>query len=281
MAVKIYKPTTPSRRQTSVLMSKDVTAKSSVKSLVFSKKRKAGRNNQGKITVRHQGGGSRLRVRVIDYKRDKFDIPAKVTAIEYDPNRNARIALLSYKDGEKRYMVAPQALQVGDTVMSSTKLIDFHVGNHMPLELIPPGMQIYNVELVPGKGGQIARSAGNGVYLMALDNGLANLKLPSGEIRLVSEKCLATIGQVSNPDFKNVRWGKAGRNRHRGIRPSVRGKAMNPVDHPHGGGEGVNPIGLKHPKTPWGKPALGVKTRKKTKRSNRFIITRRPSRKKK
>ncbi len=281
MAVKIYKPTTSSRRQTSVLLSKDVTAKSSVKSLIFSHKRRAGRNNQGKITVRHQGGGSRLKIRVIDYKRDKFDIPAKVVAIEYDPNRNARIALLSYQDGEKRYIIAPQDLKVGDTVMSSKKLIDFHIGNHLPLELIPPGMQVYNVELVPGKGGQLARGAGNGVSLMALDNGLANLKLPSGEIRLVSEKCLATIGQVSNSDFKNVRWGKAGRMRHRGIRPSVRGKAMNPVDHPHGGGEGVNPIGLKHPKTPWGKPALGVKTRKRTKWSNRFILARRPSRKKK
>jgi large subunit ribosomal protein L2 len=281
MAVKIYKPTTPGRRQTSVLMSKDVTAKSSVKRLMLSKKRRAGRNNQGKITVRHQGGGSRLRVRLIDYRRDKFDIPAKVAAIEYDPNRNSRIALLNYKDGEKRYIIAPIDLKVGDTVMSSKKLIDFQVGNHLPLELIPPGIQVYNVELVPGKGGQIARGAGTGVYLMAIDNGRANLKLPSGEIRLVSEKCLATIGQVSNPDFKNIRWGKAGRMRHRGIRPSVRGKAMNPVDHPHGGGEGVNPIGLKHPKTPWGKPALGVKTRKKTKQSNRFILTRRPSRKKK
>ena len=281
MAVRIYKPTSPARRQTSVLSSQDVTAKSSIKSLILSRKRMAGRNNQGKITVRHQGGGSRLKIRVIDFKRDKFDIPAKVAAIEYDPNRNAHIALLNYADGEKRYIIAPQDLKVGNLVMSSKKLIDFHIGNHMPLELIPPGMQLHNVELVPGKGGQIARGAGNVVYLMALDNGMANLKLPSGEIRLVSEKCLATIGQVSNPDFKNVRWGKAGRMRHRGIRPSVRGKAMNPVDHPHGGGEGVNPIGLKHPKTPWGKPALGVKTRKKTKRSGRFILTRRPSRKKK
>jgi len=280
MAVKIYKPTAPGRRKTSVLSSKDITAKSSVKSLVLSKKNRAGRNNQGKITVRHQGGGGRSKVRIIDFKRDKFDIPAKVAAIEYDPNRNARIALLNYRDGEKRYIVAPQDLKVGDQVLSSQKQIEFKVGNHMPLEVIPPGIQVYNVELVPGKGGQIARGAGNGVYLMALDGGMANLKLPSGEVRLVSEKCLATIGQVSNPDFKNIRWGKAGRMRHRGIRPSVRGKVMNPVDHPHGGGEGVNPIGLKHPKTPWGKPALGVKTRKKTKASNRFIISRRSSRKK-
>jgi len=281
MAIRIYKPTSPARRQTSVLTAQGVTGKSSVKSLILSKKKMAGRNNQGKITVRHQGGGSRSKVRIIDYKRDKFDIPAKVVAIEYDPNRNALIALLNYADGEKRYIIAPQELKVGDRVLSSQKLIEFNIGNHMPLELIPPGIQLHNVELVPGKGGQLARGAGNGVYLMALDNGLANLKLPSGEVRLVSEKCLATIGQVSNPEFKNIRWGKAGRNRHRGIRPSVRGKVMNPVDHPHGGGEGVNPIGMKHPKTPWGKPALGVKTRNKNKRSSRFILARRPSRKKK
>lgn len=281
MAIRIYKPTSPARRQTSVLTAQGITGKSSVKSLILSKKNMAGRNNQGKITVRHQGGGSRSKVRIIDYKRNKFDIPAKVVAIEYDPNRNALIALLSYADGEKRYIIAPQELKVGDRVLSSKKLIDFNIGNHMPLELIPPGIQLHNVELVPGKGGQLARGAGNGVYLMALDNGLANLKLPSGEVRLVSEKCLATIGQVSNPEFKNIRWGKAGRNRHRGIRPSVRGKVMNPVDHPHGGGEGVNPIGMKHPKTPWGKPALGVKTRNKNKRSSGFILTRRPSRKKK
>jgi len=281
MAIKFYKPTTSARRHTSVLDNSDVTAKRSAKSLILSKKRQAGRNNQGKITVRHQGGGSRKKVRIIDYKRDKFDIPARVKAIEYDPNRNARIALLSYRDGELRYMVAPDALKVGQEVLSSKKIIDFKAGNHLPLELIPPGMMIYNVELVPGRGGQLARSAGNSIYLMGIDNGHAQLRLPSGEVRLVPQEAMATIGTVSNPDFKNIRWGKAGRMRHRGIRPTVRGKAMNPVDHPHGGGEGHNPIGLKNPKTPWGKVALGVKTRKGGKRSDKFILRRRPSRKKK
>jgi len=282
MGIKIYKPTTPARRHTSVLVNSDLTAKTSpAKSLIWSQKRQAGRNNQGKITVRHQGGGSTKKIRIIDYKRDKFDVPAKVVSIEYDPNRNARIALLNYRDGEKRYIIAPNGLTVGQEVMSAKKIIDFKVGNHLPLSLIPPGMLVYNVELTPGQGGQIARSAGNGIYLMGLDNGFAQLKMPSGEIRLVPQAAMATIGAVSNPDFKNIRWGKAGRMRHRGIRPTVRGKAMNPVDHPHGGGEGHNPIGLTNPKTPWGKIALGVKTRKQGQYSDRFILTRRPSRKKK
>lgn len=281
MAIKIYKPTTPARRQTSVLTSENLTKKQPEKSLIVSKKRMAGRNAQGKITVRHQGGGGRKKIRVIDYKQDKFDIPAKVAAMEYDPNRNARIALLNYIDGEKRYVIAPHDLKVGQEVMSSLKLIDFKVGNRLPLELIPTGMFVYNIELVPGKGGQLARSAGNNVYLMGLDNGHAQLKLPSGEVRLVSQNCLANIGSVSNPEYKNIRWGKAGRMRHRGIRPTVRGKAMNPVDHPHGGGEGHNPIGLKNPKTPWGKPALGVKTRKQGKESGRFILRRRANKRKK
>lgn len=281
MAIKIYKPTTPARRRTSVLTSDDITKKSPEKKLVVSGKNMAGRNNRGKITVRHRGGSARKKVRVIDYKRDKFDIPAKVATIEYDPNRNARIALLNYKDGEKRYMVAPQELKVGSTIMSSQKLIEFKVGNAMPLELIPAGIFVYNVELSPGKGGQLARSAGNAVYLMGIDNGYAQLKMPSSEIRLVPQKSLATIGATSNPEFKNVRWGKAGRMRHKGIRPTVRGKAMNPVDHPHGGGEGKHPIGMKHPKTPWGKPALGVKTRKQDKKSNKLILKRRKTKKRK
>lgn len=280
MAVKVYRPTTPGRRRTSVLMSTDITKnKKPEKRLIVSGKNFAGRNNQGRITVRHHGGGARKKVRIIDYKRDKFDIPAKVASIEYDPNRNARIALLNYVDGEKRYMIAPQELKVGEKVMSSQKLIELKIGNAMPLSVVPPGMFVYNVEMTPGKGAQLARSAGNGIYLMGIDAGKAQLKMPSGEIRLVSDKCLATIGSVSNPDFKNIRWGKAGRMRHRGIRPTVRGKVMNPVDHPHGGGEGSNPIGLKNPKTPWGKPALGVKTRKKGKKSNDMILRRRNAKK--
>lgn len=281
MAIKIYKPTTPGRRQTSVMLSKDVTAKSSEKSLIISGKRMAGRNGQGKITVRHQGGGARKKVRIVDFKRDKFDIPAKVTAIEYDPGRNGRIALLAYADGEKRYIVAPHDCKVGDKVMSSKSKIEFKNGNAMPLVHIPAGMNVYNIELQQGRGGQLARSAGGTVTLMGFDKGYAQVKLPSGEIRQVDENCLATLGTVSNSDFKNIRWGKAGRMRHRGIRPTVRGKVMNPVDHPHGGGEGHNPIGMKHPKTPWGKNAYGVKTRKKGQASDKFILTRRPSRRKK
>jgi len=281
MAIKLYKPTTPARRHTSVLMSADITTSKPHKKLIVSSKNMAGRNNQGKITVRHQGGGSKKKVRIIDYKRDKFDIPAVVVSIEYDPNRNSRIALLSYADGEKRYIIASADLQVGEKLLSSQKLIELKVGNTMPLEVVPPGMFVYNVEMTPGKGGQLARSAGNSIYLMGIDNGHAQLKMPSSEVRLVSEKCLATIGSVSNPDYKNIRWGKAGRSRHRGIRPTVRGKAMNPVDHPHGGGEGSNPIGLKNPKTPSGKPALGVKTRRHGKKSDTLIISRRKSKKRK
>jgi large subunit ribosomal protein L2 len=281
MSIKIYKPTTPARRQTSVLESGDVTAKASKKQLLKSVKRFAGRNSQGKITVRHQGGGARKKLRVIDFKRDKFDIPATVVALEYDPGRNSRIALVAYTDGEKRYIVAPGDLKVGDKIMSSKNKVEFKPAWAMPLKHIPAGMTVYNIELDCGRGGQMARSAGNGAALMGFDRGLAQLKLPSGEIRLVDENCLATIGSVSNADFKNIRWGKAGRMRHRGIRPTVRGKVMNPVDHPHGGGEGHNPIGLKYPKTPWGKNAYGVKTRKKGIASDRFILTRRPNKRKK
>ena len=237
-----------------------------------------GRNSSGKITVRHQGGGARKLIRIIDFKRNKYEVPAVVASIEYDPNRNSRIALLNYKDGEKRYIVAPVGLKVGDTVVSSKEKAEFNIGNSMPLMHIPAGMTIYNVEIAPGHGGQIARAAGNGVTLMGFDRGNAQLKMPSGEIRLVKETCFATIGTVSNPDFKNVRWGSAGRMRHRGIRPTVRGKVMNPVDHPHGGGEGNQSIGLKHPKTPWGKPAMGLKTRRK-KQSDKLIIKRRAKRK--
>ncbi|MBI5765972.1 50S ribosomal protein L2 [Candidatus Falkowbacteria bacterium] len=280
MPLKYYKPTTSARRHTSVLASHDITKTKLEKGLVVSAKNMAGRNAYGRITVRHRGGGSRKKIRLIDYQRDKYDIPAKVERLEYDPNRNARIALLYYTDGEKRYIIAPRDLKVGDMVMSSNKLIELKVGNHLPLEVIPPGMFVYNIELEPGQGGKIARSAGNSAYLMGIDNGRAQLKMPSGEIRLVAGKCQATIGAVSNEDYKNIRWGKAGRMRHRGIRPTVRGKAMNPVDHPHGGGEGKNPIGLKHPKTPWGKPALGVKTRKQGKKSGRYILQRRKNKNK-
>lgn len=280
MSIKIFRPTTPGRRQTSVLESRDITAKASHKGLIRSEKKMAGRNAQGKISVRHQGGGARKKIRVIDFMRDKFDVPATVSTIEYDPGRNARIALVSYADGEKRYIISPVGLSVGDKVMSSKNKIDFKTGNTMPLHHIPAGMTVYNIEMNPGRGGQLARSAGNGIVLMGFDRGYAQLKMPSGEVRLVDENCLGTIGNVSNPDFKNIRWGKAGRMRHRGIRPTVRGKVMNPVDHPHGGGEGVNPIGMKHPKTPWGKNAFGVKTRKKGQASDKFIIARRPKKKK-
>ncbi len=281
MAIKLYKPTTSARRHASVMVTLGISKKRPEKSLIVSGKNQAGRNNQGKITVRHQGGGARKKVRIIDFKRDKFDIPAKVVAIEYDPNRNASIALLSYADGEKRYIIACSDLQVGQTVVSSQKLTELKAGNHMPLEVIPQGMFVYNVELTPGRGAQLARSAGNFISLMGIDNGMAQLKMPSGEIRLVPAGCMATIGTVNNSEFKNIRWGKAGRMRHRGIRPTVRGKVMNPVDHPHGGGEGKNPIGLKYPKTPTGKKALGVKTRNRHLRSNDLILQRRKNKRKK
>ncbi|OGF21258.1 50S ribosomal protein L2 [Candidatus Falkowbacteria bacterium RBG_13_39_14] len=279
MGIKIYKPKTAGRRKSSVDDFKDLTAEKPEKSLISIKKRKGGRNSQGRITVRHKGGGAKRYYRIVDFKRDKFDIPAKVLTIEYDPNRSARIALVGYKDGEKRYIIAPAGLKVGDIIISSREgEIEANVGNAMPLEKIPVATFIYNIELVPGKGGELARSAGTGVQLMGTEGKYAQLKLPSGEIRLVSRKCLATIGHASNQDYRLIRWGKAGRSRHLGIKPTVRGKAMNPVDHPHGGGEGRNPIGLKHPKTPWGKVALGVKTRNKKKASSKLIIQRRKKR---
>lgn len=273
MPVKRYKPTTPGRRISSVDTFEDLTVSSPFKKLTIKRKKFSGRTN-GKITVRHKGGGARRRIRLIDYKRDKFGVPAKVATIEYDPSRGARIALLHYADGEKRYMLAPVGLKVGNSVVSSDKKGEIQTGNRFRLEHIPTGMQIFNIELMPGKGGQIVRSAGAGAQLMAIDGGYATVKLPSGEVRMLLKQCMATIGQSSNPDRRLIRWGKAGRMRHRGIKPTVRGKVMNPVDHPHGGGEGKNPIGLKRPKTPTGKPALGVKTRRK-KASDRLIIKRR------
>lgn len=276
MPVRIYKSRSGGgRRNSSVSSFEEITTASPYKGLIVFQKKKSGRNFQGKITVRHQGGGVKQYYRIIDFKSDKYDIPARVATIEYNPIVSARIALLNYNDGEKRYVIAPVDMKVGDTIVSSKKRIDIKSGNRMPLEVIPQGTLIHNVELVPGKGGQIARGAGSSVKLMAIDGNHALLKMPSSEIRMVPKECMATIGQVSNPDAMHVRYGKAGRMRYMGIRPRVRGKAMNPNDHPHGGGEGNQPIGLKHPKTPWGKPALGVKTRKKKKSTNRFIVSRR------
>jgi large subunit ribosomal protein L2 len=276
MPVKKYKPTTPGRRKASVLDNKDLlTDKEPEKSLTKYLKRRAGRNNQGRITVRHRGGGAKRLYRIIDFKRDKYDIKAKVASIEYDPNRTANIALLTYLDGAKAYCLAPEGLQVGDMIVSSNKAVDLKVGNRMPLKYIPAGTAVHAVELKPGQGARLARSAGTTITIMGMDKGKVQLKMPSGEIRLVPEDCAATVGAVGNAEYGNVRLGKAGRMRHLGIRPTVRGKAMNPIDHPHGGGEGRAPIGLKHPKTPWGKPALGVKTRKKGKKSDKLILKRR------
>ena len=274
MAVKRVKPTTPGRRQARFDDFADITRTIPEKRLVKAKKRISGRNSQGRITVRHRGGGAKRAIRVIDFKRDKFDVPAKVASIEYDPNRGARIALLYYTDGEKRYIVSPVGLAVGDTVLSSDKKIEIKTGNAMPVEHIVAGVDIYNVELKPGFGAKIARGAGNCVQVMGVEDKYAQIKLPSGEIRLVRKECMCTVGQASNPDKRHIKLGNAGRKRHLGFRPTVRGSAMNPVDHPHGGGEGNQSIGLKHPKTPWGKPALGVKTRKKHKPSSKLIIKR-------
>jgi large subunit ribosomal protein L2 len=275
MPIKIYRPNTSGRRKSSVQDFSDITKTKPEKALIISKKEMAGRSN-GKIAVRHRGAGNKRYIRTVDFRRDKFEIPARVASIEYDPNRGARIALLVYRDGEKRYMLAPQGLAVGNTVISSREKADIAPGNRLPLDKFPVGIIVHSVELQPGKGGQIAHGAGAGVQLMAVEGNFATLKLPSGEIRMVPKACAATVGSVSNPDWRLIRWGKAGRMRHRGIRPTVRGKVMNPVDHPHGGGEGKHPIGLKHAKTPWGKPALGVKTRKPNRISSALIITRRP-----
>jgi large subunit ribosomal protein L2 len=280
MPIKKYRPVTKGRRNSSVQDFSDITKRKPEKALVRTKKEKAGRS-KGRVTVRHKGAGNKKFVRDVDFLRNKYDIPARVASIEYDPNRGARIALIIYNDGEKRYLLSPEGVTVGDTVVSSlTKKVEITPGNRLPIEHLPVGVTVHSVELQPGKGGQMAHGAGAGIQIMAVEGTHATLKLPSGEIRMVPKTCSATIGSVSNPDWRLVRWGKAGRMRHRGIRPTVRGKAMNPVDHPHGGGEGSNPIGLKKgPKTPWGKKALGVKTRKSKKASNALIVTRRKKKK--
>ncbi|MCD6442274.1 50S ribosomal protein L2 [bacterium] len=278
--LKLYEPTTPGRRKASVVSTKELSNVRPARKLRTVKKRKAGRSH-GKITVRHQGGGEKRYYRIIDFRRDKFDIPATIKTLEYDPNRSAWIALVYYADGEKRYILMPEGMKIGNKILNSRKKINADLGNRMPLKYIPLGTKVYNIELQPNQGGKLARSAGNATVLMDVNDGLAQLKLPSNEIRMVSENCLASVGSVSNPEWRFVRWGKAGRMRHRGIRPTVRGKAMAPVAHPHGGGEGNSPIGLKHPKTPWGKPALGVKTRNKKKWTNKYIVQRRIKKRKK
>jgi len=270
MAIKKFKPTTPSRRHMTVIKSEEITKFSPEKSLLTSLKKNAGRNSQGKITVRHKGGGEKRKYRIIDFKRDKDGIPAKVAGIEYDPNRTANIALLNYKDGEKRYILAPLGLKVGDVIVSGEGS-DIKVGNCLKMKDMPVGTVIHNIELKKGKGGQLVRSAGISAQLMAKEGKNVLLRLPSGEMRYVNAECKATIGQVGNVDHSNVTIGKAGRKRHMGIRPTVRGSVMNPVDHPHGGGEGRSPIGRKSPVTPWGKPTLGKKTRGK-KLSDKFIV---------
>lgn len=272
MGIKKFKPTSPARRQMSVLTFDEITKKTPEKSLVETLKKNSGRNNQGKITVRHRGGGNRVKYRKIDFKRRKDDIPATVAAIEYDPNRTANIALLVYADGEKRYILAPKGLTVGTVIYSGESGHDIKVGNSMPLSLIPVGTLVHNIELKIGKGGQMVRSAGLGAQLMAKEGNYAQLRLPSGEVRMVRSECRATIGEIGNGDHANVSIGKAGRTRHMGFRPTVRGSVMNPCDHPHGGGEGKAPVGRANPVTPWGKPALGLKTRKKNKKSNKYII---------
>ena len=274
MGIKSYNPYTPSRRNMTGSDFSEITKSTPEKSLLASKKKTAGRNNQGKITVRHHGGGNRQKYRLIDFKRNKEGIPAKVIGIEYDPNRTANIALICYADGEKAYILAPQGLTDGMTVMNGAEA-EIRVGNCLPLSAIPVGTQVHNIELYPGKGGQMVRSAGNSAQLMAKEGKYATLRLPSGEMRMVPIICRATIGQVGNIEHGLVNIGKAGRKRHMGIRPTVRGSVMNPNDHPHGGGEGRAPIGRSGPSTPWGKPAMGLKTRKKNKQSNKMIVRRR------
>lgn len=276
MAIKRYKPTTPARRQMSVTDYSSLSKVSPEKSLLEPLKKHSGRNNNGRITVRHRGGGNRRKYRIIDFKRNKFGVSAEVMTLEYDPNRSAHIALLKYEDGEKRYILAPNGLKVGDTVLAGENA-DIKPGNALPMENIPVGTVIHNIELYKGKGAQLVRSAGNSAQLMAKENGYALVRLPSTELRKIPVNCMATIGQVGNIDHENVSIGKAGRKRHMGIRPTVRGSVMNPCDHPHGGGEGKSPIGRPTPVTPWGKPALGYKTRKKHHRSDKFIVRRRNS----
>jgi large subunit ribosomal protein L2 len=273
MAIKMYKPTSPGRRGMSVSTFEEITRTTPERSLLRPLRENAGRNNQGRVTVRHQGGGHKRMYRLIDFKRNKHGIPARVDSIEYDPNRSARIALLVYADGEKRYILAPLGLKVGAQLMSGPEA-EVRVGNALYVKNIPLGTIVHNVELQPGKGGQMARSAGTGAQVMAKEGELAQLRLPSGEVRRVSMNCLATIGQVGNSDHANLNLGKAGRKRWMGIRPTVRGSAMDPSSHPHGGGEGRSPIGMPGPKTPWGKPAMGYKTRK-NKRTEKMIVRRR------
>ena len=278
MAIRVYKPTSPARRFMSVLTFEEITKKEPERSLVTDLRHKAGRNHHGKITVRHQGGGARRKYRIIDFKRNKDGIPATVKAIEYDPNRTCFIALLYYADGEKRYILAPLGLKVGDTVMSGPEA-DIKPGNCLPIENIPLGTLIHNVEIKVGRGGQMVRSAGTAAQVMAKEGTYAQVRLPSGEVRKVSMNARATVGQVGNTDHSNVRIGKAGRSRHLGIRPSVRGVVMNPCDHPHGGGEGRSPVGMPAPMSPWGKKTQGVKTRKHRKYSDKLIVSRKSKKK--
>ncbi len=275
MPIRNYKPTTPGRRKMSTLINDEITKSTPEKSLTITLPKKSGRNNQGKITVRHQGGGVKRKYRIIDFKRNKFDIPGTVSSIEYDPNRTANIALINYIDGEKRYILAPKGLEVGATIEAGEKA-DIKIGNALPLLSIPVGTLVHNIELRPGKGGELARSAGSSAQILGRENNYVMLRLASGEQRKVLGTCMATIGEVGNEDSSLVKLGKAGRKRHMGIRPTVRGSVMNPNDHPHGGGEGRAPVGRKAPMTPWGKPALGYKTRKK-KQSDKFIVRRRNS----
>ncbi len=273
MPVKVYKPTSPGRRNMSVSTFEEITSVAPEKSLLAPLKKSAGRNNQGRITVRHRGGGHKRRYRIIDFKRDKHSVPALVSTIEYDPNRTARIALLTYADGEKRYILAPDGLQVGDRLMSGPDA-EIRTGNALPIYRIPLGTQLHNIELQPGKGGQLARAAGTSAQLLAKEGTYAQVRLPSGEVRYINQNCLATIGQIGNAEHANLSLGKAGRKRWLGIRPSVRGSAMDPNSHPHGGGEGAAPIGMPGPKTPWGKPTLGAKTRR-NKMTDKYIVRRR------
>ena len=274
MGIKRFRPYTPSRRNMTVSTFDEITKKEPEKTLLATKKKNAGRNSYGRITVRHQGGGNRQKYRIIDFKRNKDDMYATVIGIEYDPNRSSNIALLEYEDGTKSYILAPQGLKDGDKVISGAK-VDIKPGNCMPIESIPVGTMIHNIELNPGQGGKMVRAAGQAAQLMAKEEKYSHVRLPSGEMRLVRAKCRATIGTIGNTDHGNVKLGKAGRTRHMGVRPTVRGSVMNPVDHPHGGGEGKAPVGHAGPMTPWGKPALGYKTRKKNKKSDKLITKRR------
>ncbi|MGE0200006.1 MAG: 50S ribosomal protein L2 [Candidatus Melainabacteria bacterium] len=280
MAVKQFKPTSPGVRGMSKIQSSDITTQTPHRPLLESLKKHSGRNNNGRITVRHQGGGHKKTYRIIDFKRNKLGIPAVVSTIEYDPNRNVRICLVTYADGEKRYILKPESLSVGDTIMAGTEA-EIRPGNALPLSNIPLGTVVHNIEMTPGRGGQMVRAAGTGAQIIAKEGEFVTLRLPSTEMRMVRANCMATIGVLANAEFKNLKLGKAGRKRHMGIRPTVRGSVMNPVDHPHGGGEGRAPIGRPSPVTPWGKPTLGYKTRKRRKKSNDMIVRRRVNKNKK